>query len=457
MNTQILKVQITTLLVCLPWPLLEWWQRGWVSTACWILLLSYSALLGILHLVEETNFKSFKKSLKIIEPLLGQSSIACLTVATVAHLPMEEFRGLLIPLTPIILLKLRDLKTIVSTNPTVALYLTYCLWLLLVTWVNQTHNNNQNQYYLTLGGLALGLGLLMFKAKVPNLTLGYTIASIAILTAIGHLTTEKETTQGLLVTYKNFAGLLGTLALTILCTGKKQYTQAPLNITIIIITLIATLYLPSQIGRLSSLLVLLCLGWFFVYNKLHINKKIQKTFLYTSLATLLLTMLVSLVAYKDISEMLGRKETIGGRTKIWEVAWDWTTQSPATGHGPSFWTEQGATPIRNSHHEHANRGYNGFLDTFVQSGAISVLLLISILFYAPLSTRLSPSNKAILILFGFLCLITETHSFSGTFLNTSNTTARAILVLWLAYCIAMTNPTISAIKWKWVRSKIIKK
>jgi exopolysaccharide production protein ExoQ len=81
-----------------------------------------------------------------------------------------------------------------------------------------------------------------------------------------------------------------------------------------------------------------------------------------------------------IAGVLGRDVTLTGRTDVWEAALNLGT-NPLLGSGfQSTWlTEKGAAMAEELHVPHA---HNGYLETYLHTGAIGVLLLLTVLYCA---------------------------------------------------------------------------
>jgi O-antigen ligase len=179
--------------------------------------------------------------------------------------------------------------------------------------------------------------------------------------------------------------------------------------------------------------------WITIYRLLSSKPQIQKVFLTLGLVMLTGSGLAFAKYHQEISETLGRKATFGGRTTIWEVTYDWIKISPVAGQGGSFWLNQGGSATSNHHHEYVNRGYNGFLDSLVQSGLLAPMLLLAVLILLASETKLRWGEKFLLLLVALLSMLSETHSFAGNFLSQGATTARAILIFWVAYTISQNQ------------------
>jgi O-antigen ligase len=282
--------------------------------------------------------------------------------------------------------------------------------------------------------------------------MGYTLALATIATTYqrGIELSIDPTLEpaGLIMTYKNLAAFVGIIAISILLSLKPKNSLSIVNTLIISLTAVSIYLTPSQAGKVSLLVIAIYIAWLYFFRLIKKNKKLAHFALITSIVSICIGAVVAINYHKDISSALGKKETMGGRTTIWEVTYDWIKISPVIGNGGSFWINQGGSGASNHHHEFVNRGYNGFLDTLVQSGLPGLLLLTIFMFSAVQETKLRWGTRILLLLCATLSLLSETHSFTGTFLIYGSTSTRAILIFWLAYCLSQykTNKELALAK-----------
>lgn len=72
----------------------------------------------------------------------------------------------------------------------------------------------------------------------------------------------------------------------------------------------------------------------------------------------------------------GRNATLTGRTDLWAVLLDMGSQTPVLGHGfGGFWLGELTPGLYNRMPWHATTGHNGYIDFFVDLGAVGLLLL----------------------------------------------------------------------------------
>lgn len=444
----IFKTDILTLSICLGFVLIEFFQRGiiiyvtvgctiaYFLTACIVTLTNCAGNNPVRPTISNPLWNPFwNKTLNLTQLCL----IASLTTSLLGHTPsLEYFKYLLLPLLLVVVVNYYKLIDLLKASKAIALYLLYCLWILLALWVSKNQSPLQVEFYLIIGAHSLILALLIYKGDMFKKALGYTLALAVILTTYQRGINEIIDPPGLMLTYKNMAALLGVMAIVILISLKPKNSFSPLTTMVIATTSVAIFLTPSQAGKLTLLIVTSYALWLYSLRLSNKTKLLKKVILTLGLATIIASSVGVTLYHKEISKHLGKKETLGGRTTIWEVTYDWIKLSPTTGNGGNFWFNQGGSAASNHHHEYVNRGYNGFIDSLVQSGFLGLVLLIALIVALVVETRLRWGEKTLLFLVTVLSLITETHSFSGTFLIVGSTTTRALLIFWLAYCISQS-------------------
>ncbi len=81
---------------------------------------------------------------------------------------------------------------------------------------------------------------------------------------------------------------------------------------------------------------------------------------------------------EKIVRLLGRDMTFTGRTEIWQAVLDENT-NPIFGCGfYSFWSEKRVERLSEDHYFHLNSAHNAYLETYLNTGAIGLLLLIGV-------------------------------------------------------------------------------
>jgi O-antigen ligase len=407
---------------------------------------------------EETNQLGVKNSspktwLDYTTDICRLCLIASISTALIGHTEsLKTIEILLLALMPLALIEHRRGLSLLRQSKTVSLYLLYCLWIVLTIWVTNTQSPHHIKFYLLIGGLSFILALLINRNDLCKKMMGYTLAIATIVTTcqrgIEFSIDPTLEPEGLVMTYKNLAAFVGILAISILLSLKPKNSLSMVSILIISLTAVSIYLTPSQAGKVSLLVIAIYIAWLFFFRLIKKNKKLAHFALWTSITAICIGSVMAVSYHKELSSALGKKETIGGRTTIWEVTYDWIKISPVLGNGGSFWLNQGGSSASNHHHEYANRGYNGFLDTLVQSGLPGLLLLVIFMISAVKETKLRNGIKILLLLSATLSLLSETHSFTGTFLIFGGATTRAILIFWLAYCLSQyrTNKELSLAK-----------
>jgi O-antigen ligase len=79
--------------------------------------------------------------------------------------------------------------------------------------------------------------------------------------------------------------------------------------------------------------------------------------------------------------LLGRNETLTGRTYIWHILWNWHV-NPVVGTGfEGFWLGDRREAVQNLY-PGLNQAHNGYLETYLNLGGIGVLLTVAVLLAA---------------------------------------------------------------------------
>lgn len=391
---------------------------------------------------QPTRSKRLEHILNLTRILL----ITNLTVTLVGHTHEDTYKYLILPLSLVLLVKSNRQKvfSLCKSSLTILLIAGYCYWVGLSGILNNVQNTDQLEFYSIIGILSvLSATLLANGSKEQTIkALAYTLAIAVILTTYQRGIETTEDPPGLIITYKNLSAFIGILAICILFCLKPKDLLSTINSIILGLTALAVILTPSAAGKLSLLVIVSFIILLYCYRHFQnhkYQKTIQKSLIYLTSLLFISSIILVPIYYKEISLLMGKKETLGGRTKIWESSFDWVKSSPVTGNGGAFWGNQGGSAAGNHHHEYVNRGYNGFLDVLVQYGTTGLLLLIAILFLAVKETKLRWGEKTLLLLATILSLLTESHSLAGSFLIKGETTARAILIFWLAFCLSQNK------------------
>lgn len=461
------SITITDLLI-LPIPLIfvliEAAQRGVVIYTSYFLILAYCLLTIATNIknrydntekIKQLGIKTYspKNWLNYATNICRLCLIASISITLTGHTEsLRVLEILLLALVPVALIEYKTGLNLLKGSKTISIYLLYCLWIVLTIWVTNTQSPHHIKFYLIIGGQSFILALLINKNDLCKKIMGYTLAMATIATTYQRgielsidPTLEPE---GLIMTYKNLAAFVGIIAISILLSLKPKNSLSIVNTLIISLTAVSIYLTPSQAGKVSLLVIAIYIAWLYFFRLIKKNKKLAHFALITSIVSICIGAVVAINYHKDISSALGKKETMGGRTTIWEVTYDWIKISPVIGNGGSFWINQGGSGASNHHHEFVNRGYNGFLDTLVQSGLPGLLLLTIFMLSAVQETKLRWGTRILLLLCATLSLLSETHSFTGTFLIYGSTSTRAILIFWLAYCLSQykTNKELALAK-----------
>ena len=80
-----------------------------------------------------------------------------------------------------------------------------------------------------------------------------------------------------------------------------------------------------------------------------------------------------------VIHLLGRSDTLTGRTEIWQVLWNWDI-NPWVGTGfEGFWLGDRRVALQQTYASFLNEAHNGYLETYLNLGAIGVAITAAIL------------------------------------------------------------------------------
>jgi hypothetical protein len=417
----------TILLIIIPLCLCASIDRALTPTVC-TLILTITSLFNIVTgnktggWVQET-----RSSLEI-------ASASLLTIAMIGW--VDSTKTYLYLLAPCLLwvVSLRDLKKVSgilegSIGPCLAAC--YCLWIAIATEATSSPSNPQVLYYLNIIALSIVLTMLIKKEETLKAML-WTMALIIAMTTWQRLLGNMWWDLPLVITYKNFVAVVGLLVLGMLMSCPKT----PANTGMMVISTLALLFNPSVLGQTGAIILWAALGWSKIPNKTKQSnstpeqiKNNLKIYKYVTIAMLVGIVVASIWGYKEISHFLEKGDSLNGRIGIWKVALDWSGLSPIFGNGILFWFENGAMAVSNKINSIPIRAYNGLLDPAVQSGWIATILLMMTLLGSIAYSRLTLSQKSLLLLSVGLSMLTETHSLTGVPIDMGE----AALGTWLAF------------------------
>ena len=87
---------------------------------------------------------------------------------------------------------------------------------------------------------------------------------------------------------------------------------------------------------------------------------------------------IGLGLFGGIIHLLGRNETLTGRTDIWHMLWNWNI-NPVVGTGfESFWLGDRREAVQNLY-PGLNEAHNGYLETYLNLGVIGVIITLAML------------------------------------------------------------------------------
>jgi exopolysaccharide production protein ExoQ len=159
--------------------------------------------------------------------------------------------------------------------------------------------------------------------------------------------------------------------------------------------------------------------------------------IFAGVALVMLVFTISLGFRGVIAGLFGRDVTLTERTIIWENVLKLGT-NPLIGSGfSSTWLTYYATPIVQDYH--LAHSHNGYLETYLHTGLIGVLLLLAVLASAGRNARRQLSQRSnVGYLFFSLFLVALFYNYTEVTFNRSNVVG---MLLWLmsAYGVAVTS------------------
>lgn len=167
---------------------------------------------------------------------------------------------------------------------------------------------------------------------------------------------------------------------------------------------------PDYSRSITALVVVaaggaLLVGFYFVKDR---PERIR-TFIFGGSAALVVVVLVVHLGLAGLADrsiygaglgVLGKEETLTGRTELWADIIDIGMKKPLTGVGyGSFWLGNLGNDLWEKHIWKPGQGHNGYVDTFVEIGFPGLFLLIGVLF-----TALVRSTRDIIQRYSFIQL-----------------------------------------------------
>lgn len=209
--------------------------------------------------------------------------------------------------------------------------------------------------------------------------------------------------------HKNPLGKSSALGVLLMVFGFIEEKRAlKKSFILIILSLLVILTIKSQsITAIASiiLIALIALAGFILKK---VSRKVKITAILILTALLLIASIIFILSYHSILGSLGKDSTLTGRTEIWNYLLTSTNGYFLKGHGfGGFWIMQDgpSAKINLLLYDSIFHGHNGFLDTFIDLGAIGLGLLILIIINASyLSIRLALKQRNFQALFP-ICFI----------------------------------------------------
>lgn len=182
-------------------------------------------------------------------------------------------------------------------------------------------------------------------------------------------------------THKNVLGQFCAIACIVYLVSYAEKRRA--TDLILTITTFFVLYQTHSSTALLAVLASMVVLFFFTMRRIH--------------ALLILVMTVGLGAiavidfdttWKTALTVLGKSETLTGRTTVWTLAFDAISTHPILGFGfGAFWTSYEAERLRGLADWYVPHAHNGFLEVLLQIG-VSGLVLFFIVLYSALRNSL---------------------------------------------------------------------
>ncbi|MGA2782347.1 MAG: O-antigen ligase family protein [Smithella sp.] len=107
------------------------------------------------------------------------------------------------------------------------------------------------------------------------------------------------------------------------------------------------------------------------------------------------------------SGVFGRDATLTGRTDIWHLILTQSSNNPLLGAGYNiFWESPAGIKVGENYYFRLNQAHNGYLEVYIQTGLISLLLLIGaiIVGFYKLKKGLLAGNNIAILLFSFFVI-----------------------------------------------------
>lgn len=212
------------------------------------------------------------------------------------------------------------------------------------------------------------------------------LAAVVLIPDIGAPeATRKEGSWAGIATITTFFGRLMALAvLSVWCLRREEWRLQRYDMIVMFVLLVclwksqAMTAIVSVACAMASLFVL----WTGKSSMMPLRAKLALV------ALLAVPLVIFLTAYfADIMVLLGRDATLTNRTFIWQAAYELGLQRPILGVGfRSFWVESNASSVFYNMFGSAGttigNGHNGYLDVWLELGAVGLVLLGLLLFQA---------------------------------------------------------------------------
>ena len=257
------------------------------------------------------------------------------------------------------------------------------LWMAAsVTW---SHEPSATLRAAVGTGLLLALGVLLAwgrdATELPRTVMWAATWVSVVAVAMAVALPGTALADGLLrgpTPHENQLGFIAAVGLltAVVCTVERRVSR----LTGVAVGSLAAVCLLWSGSRTGLLITVVTVASFAVMRALGgLPRRWQAPLLMLTLLGGGLGVLVAVLNRAFVAEALGRDVTLTGRTEIWQVVWTLANERPLTGWGlGSVWRASspvGAT-VERAISYFPSHAHNGYLDTFLQTGAVGAVLLV---------------------------------------------------------------------------------
>ncbi|GAB6168154.1 hypothetical protein JCM1393_06140 [Clostridium carnis] len=271
------------------------------------------------------------------------------------------------------------------------------------------------------------------------------ILALAIFTKVGYMGEGGSThvargihlSRSTMIIYLNFCIFIYMYSLSII--KSKSLVERRNTIIMLILSIVLIVISKSSTGIVTMSLFIPLI---FIVKSKRVSKIALKSAMVVGIALPIMN-ISSPIINKVIVSVFGKTLTFSGRRYIWDYALQKLTSNPFRGNGFNSTTYLLKGRVIPIYERIASHTHNGFLELFLQSGLIGLILIISIIIIVFKYTFKLEKNEANIIRIYFIIFII--FNFMEPYLINSV----SVITLWLPviYVISITN--------KEMREKII--